>query len=87
MTTSNLTIISSFFFYMWNAWSEKECEAAFKDSECGSQHLWGKWCSICDRFGVHGTAERFFAELSEPNRLLLVNRACQLYDGRHRKSN
>ena len=41
--------VSSFFYYMWNAWSE---------------------------------AERFYLELSEDNRRLLVERAVSIYDGR-----
>jgi len=56
--------VSSFFYYMWNAWSEEERKATF------------------------GAAERFYLELSEDNRRILVERAVSIYDGRHfRKRN
>ena len=76
--------ISSFFYYMWNAWCEEECEKAFANSNCNWMHFWNKWCAICDNYGVYGAAERFYAELSETNRDLLVERAIALYDRRRR---
>ncbi len=73
--------VSSFFYYMWNAWSEDECKITFKEM---SQHFWNKWCSLADK-GIFGAAERFFAELSENNQTLLVERAVTLYDGKARR--
>lgn len=70
--------VSSFFYYMWNAWSEEECKIVFKNDFW--PHFWEKWCGICSRHSVYGAAERFYAELSESNRDLLVKRALQVYD-------
>lgn len=72
--------VTSFFMYMWNAWDENECRKAFAESDCNWQHFWNKWCSIYDRYGVNGAAERFYAELSNSNRDLLVKRATECYD-------
>lgn len=70
--------VSSFFYYMWNTWSEEECEAVY-----GGMHLhfWKKWCAAADK-SVFGAAERFYLELAEDNRRLLVERAVLMYDGR-----
>ena len=72
--------VSSYFFYMWNAWCEEECKIAFAKSECGWMHFWEKWCGICNKHGVWGASERMYAELSESNRDLLVARATAVYD-------
>lgn len=77
--------VSSFFFYMWNAWNEQECEKVFKTASCGWKHFWDKWCGICNAHGVWGAAERLYAELSETNRDLLVKRACLVYNRSHRR--
>ena len=70
--------VSSFFYYMWNAWSKEECKAVFGDMY---RHFWDKWSALADK-SIFGAAERFFAELSENNQKLLVERAVTLYDGR-----
>lgn len=77
--------VTSFFFYMWNAWSKEECEIAFKNSHCNWQHFWDKWNSIVNNKGVWGAAEQLYAELSDENRDLLVKRACRLYDGMRKR--
>ena len=71
---------SSFFFYMWNAWSKQECDLVFGNM---SEHFWNKWCQACNP-DVFGAAERFYKELSENNRDLLVNRAVTIYNGFHK---
>lgn len=78
MKRTNENIVTSFFFYMWNAWGEEECKAVF-----GSlyKHFWEKWNSVASK-STYGAAERFYAELSENNRELLVNRAVALYNGK-----
>lgn len=76
--------VSSFFYYMWNAWSEEECKAVYGGMY---PHFWEKWCVATDK-GTFGAAERFYLELSEDNRRILVERAVSIYDGRHfRKRN
>ena len=68
--------VSSFFFYMWNAWSEEECKAVYGNMY---PHFWEKWCVATDK-GTFGAAERFYMELSEDSRRLLVERAVSIYD-------
>ena len=51
--------VSSFFYYMWNAWSEEECRTVFKEMY---PHFWEKWSLMTDK-GVFGASERFYAEL------------------------
>ena len=75
--------VSSYFFYMWNRWSHEECEAVYGNM---SAHIWKKWCAACTP-SVWGAAERLYAELSESNRQLLVERAVNLYDGKYEIDN
>lgn len=70
--------VSSFFYYMWNAWSKEECKIVF-GGMC--KHFWEKWNSLAND-SIFGAAERFYAALSENNRKLLVERAVSIYDGR-----
>ena len=60
--------VSSFFYYMWNAWSEEECKTVYGGMY---PHFWKKWCVATDK-GTFGAAERFYLELSEDNRRILV---------------
>lgn len=73
-------IVSSFFYYMWNAWGDAECRTVFGPM---ADHFWEKWESLYRKFRG-GTAERFYADLSAGNRRLVVERACELYDGNRR---
>ena len=66
--------VSSFFFYMWNAWSEEECKAVYGNMY---PHFWEKWCVAADK-GTFGAAERFYLELSEDSRRLLVEQAVDI---------
>ena len=51
--------VSSFFYYMWNAWSEEECKTVY-----GGMYppFWEKWCVATDK-GTFGAAERFYLQL------------------------
>ena len=60
--------VSSFFYYMWNAWSKEECKVVFGDMY---RHFWDKWSVSADN-AIFGAAERFFAGLSENYQKLLV---------------
>ena len=86
--------VLSFMIYMWNAWTINECAYVFNgyDNVGASnweyslgEHIWNKWKSICEYYGVFGAAERLVAELDENNLNKLVNRACELYCGRQNK--
>lgn len=72
--------VTSFFYYMWNRWSEEECKVVFKDDYY--PHFWNKWCEAYDTMkGPRGAAELFYMMLSDTNRDKLVARALELYDG------
>lgn len=75
--------VTSFMFYMWNAWCEDECREVFKENFY--PHFWNKWCECCERYGTRGASERFYAELSDANRNKLVKRALEVYEGNHDK--
>lgn len=77
--------ISSFFYYMWNCWSEEECAEAFKDATCGWQHIWSKYCLYYDQAGgADGAISKFYANLDDTNQDMLVERALSMYNGRKR---
>lgn len=74
--TTPESIVSSFFFYMWNAWSREECKETFG---CEWEHFWNKWRTLTQNT-TFGATENFYAELSENYREKLVCRAIQLYN-------
>ena len=78
MRLDPVNAVSSFHYYMWNAWDEEECKITFGSMY---KHFWEKWNSLASK-SILGAAERFYAELSDNNRELLVNRAVALYDGK-----
>lgn len=77
MNNNNENIVSSFFFYMWNTWCKEECQKVFGSMY---EHFWSKWCSLATP-SASGSSEKFYSALSKYNRRLLVNRACEVYDG------
>ena len=70
--------VSSFFYYMWNAWCEEECRTSIQGN---APTLWEKWSLMTDK-GIFGAAERFYAELTDRYREKLVERAVSLYDAK-----
>jgi len=54
-STMEETVVSSFFYYMWNAWSEQECKRVY-EGEC--RHFWDKWCCQTES-AAYGAAENF----------------------------
>lgn len=70
--------VSSFFYYMRNAWSLEECKVVFGGMY---QHFWDKWNAQVEK-SIYGAAERFYSELSENNQRLLAERTVALYDGK-----
>ncbi len=83
--------VSSFFYYMWNAWSEEECKTVYGGMY---PHFWEKWCVATDK-GTFGAAERFYLELSEEQpqafggtgRLDIRRTRPQKQEQKHKKSN
>lgn len=77
----NSNQVTSFFYYMWNRWSEEECKLVFVDGDY--KHFWSKWCQAYDALeGPRGAAEYFYMMLSDDNRNKLVKRALECYDGK-----
>lgn len=81
---THVNVVSSYFYYMWNKWNKQECEIVYGNAGL-SQHFWSKWCGLAEQ-NVRGAAERFYAELSDHNRELLVSRAIELYDGKENRN-
>ena len=73
--------VSSFFYYMWNAWNEDECKVVYGEM---SRHFWEKWSQMTGK-GIFGASERFYAELTDHYWEKLVERAISLYDGKARR--
>lgn len=82
MNKNKANTVSSFFYYMWNTWCEEECRKVFGSMY---EHFWSKWCSMANP-SAHGSSEKFYSALSERNRTLLVNRACEVYNGAELKN-
>lgn len=80
--THRENIVSSFFFFMWNAWCKEECRIIFGWE---FQHFWDKWCGMCKRYNVYSATENYYADLTQGNRVKLVNRACEIYNGSERR--
>ncbi len=75
-------IVSSFFFFMWNGWCKEECKIIFGWE---FQHFWDKWCGMCKIYNVYSATEKYYADLTQGNRVKLVNRACEIYNGSERR--
>lgn len=69
--------ISSFFYYMWNSWNEKECKILFKDLE---DYIWNIWIHTKGDIGI------FYGMLDNACRNLLTGRALKLYENDKRIS-
>ena len=71
--------VTCYWMYMWNKWTEEECKIAFGNTDY--RHFWNKWCECWDRMGgPHGSAEIFYAELTDHNRDRIVRRAIEVYE-------
>lgn len=73
--------VSSFFYYMWNKWSEDECKIVFAYCCGGYKHYWNKWCYYCNEYGVRAAVDMLYGDLDTGNRNKLVARALECYDG------
>lgn len=75
--------VTTFFYYMWNAWSKSECERIFPPNL--ADHFWGKWMESRYWNNGYGSAEKFYSELDTPYQNALVKRAKELYNGKNPK--
>lgn len=74
----------SYMIYMANKWSEIESIRIF--GEDLGKHIWNKYLAFCEDHGMYGAYSMFVFELSSNNLELLLNRACELYNGRTNKN-
>ena len=83
MERTKENIVSSFMYYMWNAWSKEECLKVFGNHM--GEHFWSKWESAWNRLGgPWGATESLYADMGTEYRKKLVDRACELYNGMKR---
>ena len=75
--------VLSFHMYMWNKWSKKECEIVFGDL---ADHIWDKWVYYCAETNSMVAPALMVMNVDEDNLDKLINRACELYDGRKSKN-
>ena len=78
--------VTSFHYYMWNAWCKKECEVVFQD-KIMCEHFWTKWVCLSEKYDSLAAVSSFYAELSNEYRYNLVSRAIELYDGSKKREN
>lgn len=81
----------SYAIYMANRWNEYECSYVFNgysnieydnyEYSLG-HHIWKKYMEYYKDYGMYGAPMRLLYELDSTNLELLLNRACELYDGR-----
>ncbi len=81
----------SYAIYMANRWNESECSYVFngysnienyKYEYSLGHHIWNKYMEYYEDHGMYGAPMRLLYELDSTNLELLLNRACELYDGR-----
>lgn len=82
--------VLSFFMYMWNKFSIDECKLLFNsdgdDWEYSlGEHIWNMWEKDCYRSGATAVPAELVAELDEKNLNKIIQRACELYDGRNNR--
>ena len=53
MRLDPVNAVSSFHYYMWNAWGEEECKITFGGAY---KHFWEKWNSLASK-SILGAAE------------------------------
>lgn len=79
--------VLSFHIYMWNTWSKEECIIVFnsKGQEYKyslAEHIWNKWIDWCKQVGSTAAPSMVVCNLDTENLNKLIDRACEIYDGR-----
>lgn len=82
----------SYAIYMANAWNINECAKVFNGKDNSSdpdewrfsigEHIWNKYLEYVKTFTMFGAYMRLLYELDNNNLKKLLDRACELYDGR-----
>ena len=85
----------SYAIYMANSWNVEEAAIVFNGEDNSSSgdfqyslgdHIWNKWIEFIDMAGIHGAAMLMLYSLDNNNLQKLLNRACELYDGRRKRN-
>ena len=89
-TTVNKKEVLSYHIYMWNAWCKEECAHVFnKPSQewkySLGEHIWNEWCRFCEKHGSKYAPADMVSELDESTLQKIIDRACELYEGRKNK--
>ena len=91
MTNNHSNEALSYAIYMANAWNIYECAKVFNgsnnvDSEdykySLGDHIWNKYEEYYDDYGMYGAPMKLLYELDDNNLKKLLDRACELYNGR-----
>lgn len=82
----------SYAIYMANAWNINECAKVFNgiDNSNNSkewkysigEHIWNKYLEYAKNYTIFDAYMRLLYELDNENLNKILNRACELYDGR-----
>lgn len=81
----------SYAIYMANKWNINECALVFNGNyhaESDSfkfsvgEHIWNKYMEYYYEYGMYGAPMKLLYELDDKNLKKLLDRACELYDGR-----
>ena len=81
----------SYAIYMANKWNINECALVFNSTyNAGTEsfkfslaeHIWNKYVEYYDDYGMYGAPMKLLYELDDNNLKKLLDRACELYDGR-----
>ena len=84
----------SYAIYMANKWNINECALVFNGTyNAGTEsfkfslaeHIWNKYMEYYDDYGMFGAPMKLLYELDDNNLKKLLDRACELYDGRENR--
>lgn len=70
MNEKKNNVVTYFMWYIYNKWNENECIHVFGE-DLGA-HIWSKWMNRME-------ALRWYADLDEKCRQMLVDRAIEIY--------
>ena len=83
----------SYAIYMANSWNESECSYVFNGYGINNEnyeysighHIWEKYVQYYENRGVYGAPMKLLYELDSKNLKLILDRACELYNGRENR--
>lgn len=70
--------LDCYLFFMWNEWCKDICLAIF--GKLMGEHIWGKWCHLCEEYRSVGAPAAIYSELDAEKRRAIVERAIKHYN-------